>query len=92
MALIIRLEMGMGKHVVYLPLMLIKIYQCFLVLFAAGQFLRPPGDSKDTGGSLRMLRIQAAETPIICYYDVLASKYAGGAGILKEVYRLNDQG
>lgn len=39
-----------------------------------------------------MLRIQAAETPIICYYDVLASKYAGGAGILKEVYRLNDQG
>lgn len=32
------------------------------------------------------------ETPAICYYDVLASKYAGGAEILKEVYRLKDQG
>lgn len=35
---------------------------------------------------------QPDQTPIICYYDVLASKYAGGAEILKEVYRLNDQG
>ena len=25
------------------------------------------------------------ETPILCYYDLLASKYAGGAEILKEV-------
>lgn len=32
------------------------------------------------------------ETPILCYYDLLASKYAGGAEILKEVYRLTDQG
>ncbi|MCI8394652.1 MAG: histidine--tRNA ligase [Bacilli bacterium] len=31
-------------------------------------------------------------TPILCYYDVLASKYAGGAEILKEVYQLTDQG
>lgn len=28
------------------------------------------------------------ETPILNYYDVMASKYAGGAEILKEVYRL----
>ncbi len=32
------------------------------------------------------------ETTTLCYYDLLASKYAGGAEILKEVYRLNDQG
>lgn len=31
-------------------------------------------------------------TPTICYYDVLASKYGGGAEILKEVYKLTDQG
>lgn len=35
---------------------------------------------------------QPLETPIVCYYDVLASKYAGGAEILKEVYKLTDQG
>lgn len=35
---------------------------------------------------------QPAETPAICYYDVLASKYGGGAEILKEVYKLKDQG
>jgi histidyl-tRNA synthetase len=33
-----------------------------------------------------------AETPILNYHDVLASKYAGGAEILKETYRLSDQG
>ncbi len=32
------------------------------------------------------------ETSILCYYDLLASKYAGGAEILKEVYKLEDQG
>ena len=32
------------------------------------------------------------ETPILCYYDLLASKYAGGAEILKEVYKFTDQG
>ena len=31
------------------------------------------------------------DTSIICYYDLLASKYAGGSEILKEVYTLNDQ-
>lgn len=32
------------------------------------------------------------ETTTLCYYDLLASKYAGGAEILKEVYTLKDQG
>ena len=32
------------------------------------------------------------ETPMLCYYDLLASKYAGGAEILKEVYKFKDQG
>src|SRR3989338_3517924 len=32
------------------------------------------------------------ETPVLERYDVLASKYAGGAEILKETFRLKDQG
>ena len=32
------------------------------------------------------------ETPILCFMDVLSSKYAGGAEILKEIYHLSDQG
>lgn len=32
------------------------------------------------------------ETPILCLYDILASKYGGGSEILKEVYSLQDQG
>ena len=32
------------------------------------------------------------ESTTLCYYDLLASKYAGGAEILKEVYKLKDQG
>ena len=32
------------------------------------------------------------ETPILNRFDLLASKYAGGAEILREVYRLQDQG
>lgn len=35
---------------------------------------------------------QPLETTILCYFDLLSSKYAGGAEILKEVYRLSDQG
>ena len=31
------------------------------------------------------------DTTILCYYDLLASKYAGVSEILKEVYTLNDQ-
>ncbi|WP_425445911.1 histidine--tRNA ligase [Dethiothermospora halolimnae] len=32
------------------------------------------------------------ETPTICYFDLLSYKYGGGDEILKEVYRLKDQG
>lgn len=32
------------------------------------------------------------ETPILCRFDVLASKYAGGSEILKETFKLKDQG
>lgn len=32
------------------------------------------------------------DTPELCYYEVLASKYAGGSEILKEIYKLKDQG
>ncbi|MBI1935100.1 histidine--tRNA ligase [Candidatus Woesearchaeota archaeon] len=32
------------------------------------------------------------ETPVLERYDVLSSKYAGGAEILKETFRLKDQG
>ncbi len=32
------------------------------------------------------------ETPILCTMELLASKYAGGSEILKEVYKLTDQG
>jgi len=32
------------------------------------------------------------DTTILCYYDLLASKYSGGSEILKEVYTLQDQG
>lgn len=32
------------------------------------------------------------ETPILCYYDILAGKYDKDNDILKEIYRLKDQG
>ena len=32
------------------------------------------------------------ETPILCKYDLLASKYSEGADILNEMYKLKDQG
>lgn len=32
------------------------------------------------------------ETPILCYYDLLSSKYSEGADILNETYKLTDQG
>lgn len=32
------------------------------------------------------------ETPILCMYDLLASKYSEGADILNEMYRLSDRG
>lgn len=35
---------------------------------------------------------QPVETSVLCYYDLLSSKYGAGAEILKEVYTLTDQG
>lgn len=32
------------------------------------------------------------ETPILCTYDLLASKYSEGADILNEIYKVRDQG
>ena len=32
------------------------------------------------------------ETPILCYYDILSDKYDENNDILKEIYRLKDQG
>lgn len=32
------------------------------------------------------------ETPILCYYDILAGKYDENNDILKEIYKLTDQG
>lgn len=32
------------------------------------------------------------ETPIICYYDLLAGKYDEGNDLLNEIYKLSDQG
>ena len=32
------------------------------------------------------------ETSILCYYDMLAGKYDEGNDILKEIYKLTDQG
>ena len=32
------------------------------------------------------------ETPILCYYDMLSGKYDEGNDILKEIYKLKDQG
>lgn len=32
------------------------------------------------------------ETPILCYYDILSDKYDENSDILKEIYKLKDQG
>ena len=32
------------------------------------------------------------ETPILCYYDILSDKYDDNSDILKEIYKLKDQG
>ena len=32
------------------------------------------------------------ETPILCYYDILSDKYDKNSDILKEIYKLKDQG
>jgi len=43
-------------------------------------------------GTFESYGFNPIETPILCLEEVLASKYAGGAEILKEVYTLKDQG
>lgn len=35
---------------------------------------------------------RSIETPILCYYDILAGKYDESNDILKEIYKLTDQG
>jgi len=35
---------------------------------------------------------QNIETPILCYYDMLSDKYDEENDILKEIYKLTDQG
>ncbi len=42
--------------------------------------------------NLELYGFQPLETPILQRYDVLAGKYAGGAEILKETFKLKDQG
>lgn len=58
-----------------------------------------PWEQRGRQGIIRKLQevferygYQPLETPVVCYFDLLASKYAGGSEILKEVYKLNDQG
>lgn len=43
-------------------------------------------------GTFKLYGYSPVETPILELYEVLASKYAGGAEILKETYKLTDQG
>jgi histidyl-tRNA synthetase len=40
----------------------------------------------------KLYGFEPMETPILNNYDLLESKYAGGSEILKEVYKLTDQG
>lgn len=69
--------------------------------------LRNPRGTRDYYGQEQQLRknirqtletvfeqygYEEAETPVLNYYETLTQKYAGGAEILKEVYRLSDQG
>lgn len=42
--------------------------------------------------SFKLFGFNPIETPILNMFDLLASKYGGGAEILKEVYQLTDQG
>ncbi len=42
--------------------------------------------------SFKLYGYNPMETSILEYYDIAANKYAGGAEVLKETYRLKDQG
>lgn len=42
--------------------------------------------------NFREYGFNSIETPILCYYNILADKYDENNDILKEIYRLSDQG
>ena len=42
--------------------------------------------------NFKLYGFKSIETPILCYYDMLSDKYDENNDILKEIYRLNDQG
>lgn len=42
--------------------------------------------------NFKLYGFKSIETPILCYYDMLSDKYDAENDILKEIYRLKDQG
>lgn len=42
--------------------------------------------------NFKLYGFKSIETPILCYYDILSDKYDEGNDILKEIYKLRDQG
>lgn len=42
--------------------------------------------------NFKLFGFKPIETPILCYYDILADKYDENNDILKEIYKLKDQG
>ena len=42
--------------------------------------------------NFKLYGFKSIETPILCYYDILSDKYDEDNDILKEIYRLKDQG
>ena len=42
--------------------------------------------------NFKLYGFKSIETPILCYYDMLSDKYDEENDILKEIYRLKDQG
>ena len=42
--------------------------------------------------NFKLYGFKSIETPILCYYDLLANKYDEQNDILKEIYKLKDQG
>ena len=42
--------------------------------------------------NFKLYGFKSIETPILCYYDMLSDKYDENNDILKEIYRLKDQG
>ena len=42
--------------------------------------------------NFKLYGFKSIETPILCYYDILSDKYDSENDILKEIYKLKDQG